>query len=71
MNKANLFANVLKKFFTGLRDCENNRVTRMEGSMNYALKTMFAKDHGAVEDAAGLIALCVLLVAVLSLPGLA
>jgi len=39
--------------------------------MKYALKTMFAKDHGAVEDAAGLIALFVLLVAVLSLPGLA
>lgn len=38
--------------------------------MKQAVKILFTKDTGAVEDAAGLVALFVLLFAVLSLPGL-
>jgi len=38
--------------------------------MKHAVKILFAKDTGAVEDAAGLLALFVLVFAVLALPGL-
>jgi hypothetical protein len=65
-----MFSNVPKKFFTGPGEYENNRATRMEIAMKDAVKTLLAGNaRGAVEDAAGLVALFVLLFAVLSLPG--
>jgi hypothetical protein len=65
-----MFANVLKKFFTSRCHHENNRATRMEIAMKDAVKTLLAGNaRCALEDAAGVIALFVLLFAVLSLPG--
>ena len=65
-----MFSYVLKKFFTGPSRCENNLATRMEDAMKDAVKTFLAGNaRGALEDAAGLVALFVLLFAVLSLPG--
>jgi hypothetical protein len=67
-----LFAYVLKKFFTGLTEYENNMATSMEDAMKEAMKTLRdCSPRGAVEDLVGLAALFVLLFAVLSLPGLA
>lgn len=39
--------------------------------MKQAVKILFTKDTGAVEDAAGLVSLFLVVFAVLSLPGLA
>jgi hypothetical protein len=65
-----LFRNVLKKFFTWVTINENNLATRMETAMKDAVKTLLAGNaRGALEDAAGLVALFVFLFAVLSLPG--
>jgi hypothetical protein len=65
------FANVLKKFFTGLMKCENNSATSMEDAMKDAMKALLAgTPRGAAEDVFGLAALFVLVFAVLSLPGL-
>jgi hypothetical protein len=65
-----MFANVLKKFFTGLTNCENNMATNVESAMRDAMKTLFTSNpRGAIEDLVGLAALFVLLFAVLSLPG--
>jgi len=66
-----VFTNVLKKFFTGSTNHENNRATSMEDAMKHAVKTLLAHSpRGAMEDVVGLAALFVLLFAVLSLPGL-
>jgi hypothetical protein len=65
------FANVLKKFFTGLTGYENNTATSMEDAMKDAMKTLMnGSPRGAIEDLVGLAALFVLVFAVLSLPGL-
>jgi hypothetical protein len=65
-----MFMNVLKKFFTDVAKHENNRATKMENAMKDAVKTLLAgTPRGALEDAAGLVALFVLVFAVLSLPG--
>lgn len=70
-NVAALFDNVLKKFFTALRDYENNTATSMEVVMKYAVKTLLAGNaRGAVEDTVGLVALFIVMFAVLSLPSL-
>jgi hypothetical protein len=67
-----LFPDVLKKFFTGTRQCENNTATSKEIAMKDAMKTLLSRTpHGAVEDLVGLAALFVILFAVLSLPSLA
>ncbi|MCX7289139.1 MAG: hypothetical protein NTW20_16745 [Rhodobacterales bacterium] len=66
-----MFADVLKKFFTGRRKDENNMATKMEVAMKAAVRTLLAHSpRGAVEDVIGLAALFILLFAVLSLPGL-
>jgi hypothetical protein len=65
-----MFSNVLKKFFTSDPAHENNTATKTEIAMKDAVKTLLAGNaRGALEDAAGLVALFVLLFAVLSLPG--
>jgi hypothetical protein len=67
-----LFPYVLKKFFTGRSQYENNMATTMEIAMKDAMKTLLAHTPtGAVEDLVGLAALFVILFTVLSLPGLA
>jgi hypothetical protein len=67
-----LFPHVLKKFFTGWSQYENNMATTMEIAMKDAMKTLLAHTpKGAVEDLVGLAALFVILFTVLSLPGLA
>jgi hypothetical protein len=66
-----MFANVLKKFFTGAMQYENNRATSKEDAMKYAVKTLLTHSpRGAVADVVGLAALFVLLFAVLAVPGL-
>jgi hypothetical protein len=65
-----MFAHVLKKFFTFRPAHENNPATGMEIAMKDAVKTLLAGNaRGAVEDAAGMLALFALVFAVLSLPG--
>lgn len=67
-----MFANVLKKFFTGLTDYENNTATRTEDAMKEAMKTLLSTTpRGAIEDLVGIAALFVLVFAMLSLPSLA
>jgi|JI10StandDraft_1071094.scaffolds.fasta_scaffold144277_3 hypothetical protein len=67
-----MFANVLKKFFTGLQCCENNTATRTEDAMKEAMKTLLSTTpRGAIEDLVGIAALFVLVFAMLSLPSLA
>jgi hypothetical protein len=67
-----MFAYVLKKFFTLRARCENNQATTMEVPMKRAVTTLLSGTaRGALEDAAGLAALFVVLFAVLSLPGFA
>ena len=71
-----MFANVLKKFFTGGGVYENKVATRPTESRNSdmmtELKAVFARSTGTmVQDLAGVTALMVILVAALHLPGLA
>jgi hypothetical protein len=66
-----LFPYVLKKFFTSAAKSENNAATRMEAMMKDAVRTLISGNaRTALEDAAGVIALFVMMVAVLSLPSL-
>jgi hypothetical protein len=71
-----MFANVLKKFFTGRSVYENKEATILTASrktdMMTELKAVFARSAGTmVQDLAGVTALMVILVAALHLPGLA
>jgi hypothetical protein len=67
-----LFSNVLNKFFTRRRGCENNSATSKEAAaMKDAMKTLLSHSaRGAVEDLVGLASLFVILFAVLAVPGL-
>jgi hypothetical protein len=67
-----MFPNVLKKFFTELTECENNRATNKEDAMKEAMKILLATNpRTVVGDLVGVIALFVLVFAMLSLPSLA